>query len=159
MTDQFALCDPLSVDVDSTGNVYITDFARHGVLLYKDALATDFAADAIIGAAELLVRHLQPGGITATNVCYAVEASTGPGGILAVSDTNHRILLFFSPEITDLVADREIGQRNAFNASACNAGGVARLTSANRGALPWMAQATYMLRTRSTIACSNTTRR
>ena len=123
--DSGALCQPLGVAIDPSGNVYVSDFDNNRVLEFDNPLATDYLADRVFGqGGSFAVGGCNVGGRDAGSLCGPVGVAVD-GSNLYVSDfNNNRVLQYNSPLTTDDVADRVFGQLGSFTTATCNAGGL-----------------------------------
>jgi sugar lactone lactonase YvrE len=116
-----SLCEPIGVEVDAAGNLYVADLGYNRVLAYASPLTTDTAADRVFGKANFNSSGCTTG---ADGLCFVVGVAVDANGNLYVSDGasgEGRVLEYNSPLTTDTVADRVFGQPD-FTSRACNRG-------------------------------------
>ena len=122
-----SLCQPVSVDVDGAGNVYVADLANSRVLQYNAVAGSlaDVAADRVFGQPDFTTVGCNTGGITSRSLCdpHGVSADDYFGNVYISDSGNNRVLGFFLPLTIDLVADRIFGQPD-YTSSDCNNGGI-----------------------------------
>lgn len=130
------LCGPISVDLDSAGNVYISDTSNNRVLEYNTPFTTtatpgsgDFIADLEFGqgggsGTDFSDNGCNTGGfVTAASLCNPQSAAVDSGGNVYIADTNNsRVLEYNTPLTTNAVADRVFGQPNV-GTNNCNDNG------------------------------------
>jgi sugar lactone lactonase YvrE len=128
-----SLCSPAAVAVDSGGNLYVADQANGRVLEYNtpEALTAtpgsgDTTADRVFGqAGNFNASGCNSGGISVGSLCNPTALAVDPSRNLFVADSNNnRVLEYFTPLITDTIADRVFGQLGNFTTSSCNNGGI-----------------------------------
>lgn len=115
----------VSVALDSSDNVYISDFGNRRVLIYNKPLTTDSTADKVIGQADFTTNTINQGGLSASSLAGPYGVAVTRAGDLYVADyNNQRVLEYDTPLTTDLVADRVFGQGGSFTSNFTNNGGV-----------------------------------
>jgi hypothetical protein len=121
-----SLCNPGSVAVESTGNVWIGDEGNSRVLGYLTPLTTNMVADKLVGKSSYTSSSCSP--ISAT--CFTTSApsvAVDAANNLYVSDTSsHRVLGYNAPFATgnDTAADRVLGQTDFANTARNSIDGV-----------------------------------
>lgn len=121
-----SLSAPVGVAVDSSGNLYVSDFSNNRVLEYDSPLTTDTVADRVFGqGGSFTTSTLNLGGRSASSLYgpygIAVDAS---GNLYVADDGNNRVLQYTSPLTSDAIADRVFGQGGSFTTGTCNQSGV-----------------------------------
>ncbi|WP_224363644.1 PKD domain-containing protein [Hyalangium versicolor] len=114
-----SLCNPGSVAVDGSGNVWVGDEGNSRVLGYQTPLTTNTVADKLVGKSSFTSSSSGCSTISATCLLtsapsVAVDASNN----LYVSDTSaHRVLGYNAPFATgnDTTPDRVLGQTDFAN--------------------------------------------
>jgi DNA-binding beta-propeller fold protein YncE len=127
-----SLCYPGALAFDGDDNLYVADLANNRVLLFKDPLHGDDAADRVFGQAGFQQGECNQGrrGPSASTLCLgtfdnlnpnpyfagAAGLATDAQGSLYVTDSlNARVLIFLDPLGSDTMADRVLGQNGRFN--------------------------------------------
>jgi DNA-binding beta-propeller fold protein YncE len=88
------------------------------------ASPTDTVADLVLGQPDFTTGTCNTGGLSANSICFPDSVAVDDGGNVYVADnSNHRVLVYFSPLTTDKLADLVIGQPD-FTTVGCNTGGV-----------------------------------
>lgn len=121
-----SLRSPADACVDAQGNLYVADYGNHRVLAYRDPIGTDFAADSVFGQAGTFgTRTANLGGASASSLSGPLSVAVDDAGNVYVADGgNHRVLIYYDPLNTDVVADKVLGQGDSFGSSTANLGGV-----------------------------------
>lgn len=115
------LFNPIGLALDAGGSLFVADWMNHRVLRYDDPLATDVAADAVIGQPDLFSNAPNNGGV-ADGLSLPIDLFIGCGGALYVADSaNNRVLVHDDP-IADASPDRVFGQLGSFAANGVNHG-------------------------------------
>ncbi len=123
------LCNPSSVAVGATGDIYIADAGNNRVLEFpapmNPPVAGDAVADAVLGQSDFAGASCNRGGIpSAATLCNPAGAvEEGAGKIFVADSNNNRVLEFAVPAATGAAAERVFGQAGDFTLSACNRGG------------------------------------
>lgn len=118
-----SLANPLGVAVDAQGNVYIADDVNHRVLEYDNPMATDTIADRVFGQPDFTSNAQNNGGVSASSLSFPTGLALDMAGNLYVADyQNNRVLEYYTPLITDTVADRVFGQPDFISRRANNGG-------------------------------------
>ncbi len=118
-TTASTLSDPTNATVDSSGNLWVTDFGNSRILEYTAPFSNGMSASVVIGQA-----NFTDGGTSATaSTMNSPAGSTfDSSGHLWVSDyDNNRVLRFTPPFSNGMSADLVLGQAN-FTAHTCTTG-------------------------------------
>jgi sugar lactone lactonase YvrE len=134
-----SLCNPAGVAVDSSNNLYVSDFNNNRVMEYN----TPFTRTAVAGSGDAIADNVfgQGGDFTsdacdlngsgppdADSLCNPDGLFIDRAGSLWVADqSNNRVLQYFSPPF-NTTATFELGQLD-FVSSACNMGSVVSSSS------------------------------
>ncbi|HYG78197.1 MAG TPA: PKD domain-containing protein [Planctomycetota bacterium] len=114
---------PYSVAVDARGNVYVADYENNRVLEFDDPITTDAVADRVFGQPDFTTSTPNTGGLGPASLSSPQDVAVDGDGRLYVADTsNHRVLIYSSPLISN-VADGVLGQPG-FASNTANNGGV-----------------------------------
>jgi sugar lactone lactonase YvrE len=124
-----SLCNPNSVAIDPSGNVYVADYNNNRVLEFNSLPSTDTTADFVFGQGNNFTTNTcNLGALTASSLCQPRAVTTTSGGNVFIADTNnHRVLKYTTPLTTDRTADRVFGQGNLFTINGCKTLGPASL--------------------------------
>jgi sugar lactone lactonase YvrE len=125
------LCSPKDVVVDPAGNVFVTDYWNHRVLVYRMPFAQGEAAiptaDGVFGQSDLLSEGYDaPTGTAGASSLHApIDMLVAADGTLYVADQqNHRVLVYTNPTDGDLLAartaDAVFGQAGTFDTDLPN---------------------------------------
>ncbi len=110
--------------VDSTGNLYISDFGNNRVLEYNTPVTTDAVADRVFGQPNFTTITSNTGGVSAQSMATPDGVAIDSADNLYVTDAgNSRILAFNSPLTSNGMANRVFGQGGSFTSNASNNGG------------------------------------
>ena len=118
-TTASTLSAPTNATVDSSGNLWVTDFGNSRILEYTAPFSNGMSASVVIGQA-----NFTDGGTSATaSTMNSPAGSTfDSSGHLWVSDyDNNRVLRFTPPFSNGMSADLVLGQAN-FTAHTCTTG-------------------------------------
>ncbi len=100
-----------NIAFDSSGNLWVADFFNSRVLRYSPPFSSGQAADLVIGQTDLTTGTCNPGGISASTLCFAPsEAFDSSGNLWIVDHLNNRILRYSPPFSTGQAANLVIGQ-------------------------------------------------
>lgn len=112
--------------VDKDGNLYVADFRNHRVLVFFDPLGTDYSADSVFGqSGSFTSRTANLGGVSASALNGPLSVAVDDDRNVYIADgSNHRVLIYFDPLHSDVVADKVLGQADSFASAQCNLGGV-----------------------------------
>ena len=114
---------PVSVALDTQGNLYVADTADNRVLEYEAPLATDMAASRVLGQPDFTHKTPNNRGVSATSLWAPSGLGLDARGNLSVADyLNNRVLAYDAPLITGMAASGVVGQPD-FNSNAFNNGG------------------------------------
>ena len=112
---------PYEITFDAAGNLFVADTYNHRVLGYLSPMTTDHVADLVIGQPDFNSNVANNNGISASSLNSPIGLATDATGNLFVADAgNNRVLEFNRPFVTDVVADRAIGQPDFASATANN---------------------------------------
>jgi secreted PhoX family phosphatase len=119
-----ALSGPFNSAFDSSGNLWVTDFANNRVLKYNAPITTGESASVVIGQTSFTTNTF---GTTATTLRAPNGISFDPAGNLWVVDqNNNRVLEYLAPITTGEAASVVIGQTsfttNTFGTTATGLG-------------------------------------
>jgi sugar lactone lactonase YvrE len=103
---------PAGVAVDTSGNLWVADFANNRVLEYDNPIATsDRLADRVLGQPSFTDSTLNMGGLSAKSLAAPFSVATDSQNNVWVADyVNSRVLEYDDPVATDATADRFLGQ-------------------------------------------------
>ncbi|MFC1587731.1 CFI-box-CTERM domain-containing protein [Planctomycetota bacterium] len=121
-----SLYRPFSMDVDSSGRLYVCDHYNHRVFVYADPFNTDTTADFVFGQlGSFTTRSSNKGGRSATSLYYPSGIHVeGDSAVVFIADMyNHRVLEFTDPLNTDFTADLVYGQGGNFTTNGTYGGG------------------------------------
>jgi sugar lactone lactonase YvrE len=126
-----SLCQPVSVTVDGSGNLYVADVSNNRVLEYNTPFATCAGIFPCVGASANLVFGQAVGSNFTSTSCTVTQAGLcAPGGVAAdasgnlyIADSaNNRVLEFTGPfgpgQANDVTAHLVFGQ-GSFTAKTC----------------------------------------
>ncbi len=119
------LTNPISVAVDSAGDVYIGDRGMHRILEY-DPPNSNTTANRVFGQlGSLTTGTFNNGGIGADSLGDFNGIGVDAAGNLYVADLNNsRVLKYNTPMSSDTTADMVFGQLGSFTSAVPNLGGV-----------------------------------
>jgi len=124
-----SLFEPSGLALDSSGNLYATDYGDNRVLEYKTPLTTDTTADLVLGQSAFTNNSSNAHATSASNFndpdFVAIDTSVIPNRLYVADSGNNRVLGWkdLTAISNDSPADLVIGQPN-FVSSVCNNGGV-----------------------------------
>jgi len=119
-----SLANPVSVDLDFGGNLFVADPGNNRVLLYFFPKGTDKIADLVLGQPNLGSNAPNNPALGPSSLSNPTDLILDAAGNLYVADSNnHRVLVYLDPINTDTVADLVLGQPN-FVSRIANNGGV-----------------------------------
>ncbi len=103
---------PSSVAVDSSSNVWVTDYGNNRVLRFPaPATGSDAIADLVLGQADYLSGHANRGGTTAAGTLNTPGTVVVDGSHVWVTDEfNNRVVRYASPFTNGQDADLLLGQ-------------------------------------------------
>jgi alpha-tubulin suppressor-like RCC1 family protein len=132
-----SLSNPVGLEVDSAGNLYVADINNHRVLAYNTPLTTNNVADRVFGqGGSFTSATCNNGGVSASSLCLPFWLASDAMNNLYVSDRNNaRVLIYDAPLSTDLVADDVLGQGGSFTSTGCNTGGISASSVCSPGGL------------------------
>jgi hypothetical protein len=120
------LCDPRGMDIDASGNLWVSDTLNNRVLVFLDPLRTDRVADLVIGQPDFQSKACSPT-ISEANFCDPRDVEVYQGAttqaVYIVDLYRSRVLAFFNVFSSDRMADRVFGQAS-FGRRGCNSGGL-----------------------------------
>ncbi len=117
------LSSPAAVAVDNrTGNLFISDYGNHRILVYAAPVTSGQAASLVFGqGGSFTTGTANKGGISAHSLNGPRGLAVDDAGYLYVADSlNNRVLIFAHDG--DVSADYVTGQNNHFNTNMANAG-------------------------------------
>ncbi len=119
-----SLSNPNAEALDSSGRLYVADFANQRVLEY-DTPPTSQTATRVFGqAGSFTTNTANKGGISANSLYYPSGVALDGAGRLYVADQqNNRVLEYDSP-LTSQTATRVFGQAGSFTTNTANNGGI-----------------------------------
>ena len=130
-----SLCDPTAVALDSSNNVYISDYENDRVLEFNESTnattaPTNFTANHVFGTGGSFTTQ-GPCTTGPGNICYAEGLAVDSSGDLFMADNGfNRVFEYFTPfTVTgvsgsgDTIADYVFGQGGDLTSTSCNAGG------------------------------------
>jgi DNA-binding beta-propeller fold protein YncE len=121
---RLGLCAMRGLDVDGADNLFLADSGNDRVLVYRDPLATDGAADEVLGQSSFRGGVCNAGGLDADSLCSPRDVGVDSFNRVFVADTsNSRVTGYNQPLTGDNVADIVLGQPSFFTRT-CNNGGV-----------------------------------
>ena len=111
-----SLKSPGDLFVDERGDLYVADYGNNRVLVFRDPIGTDFAADSVFGqAGSFSSATANLGGRSASSLNGPLSVAVDGARNVTIADANnHRVLIYFDPLNTDLVADKVLGQSDSF---------------------------------------------
>jgi sugar lactone lactonase YvrE len=120
---------PNASALDAAGNLYVADVENNRVLIYRSPLKTDRTADIVLGQPDFNSKAGNNGGPpSASTLWQPVDVTVDRFGNVWVADSaNNRVLEYDNPLVTDVVADRVIGQPD-FTSNTPNNGGIGAST-------------------------------
>lgn len=126
---QKALCQPVGVALDSTGNLYVADYSNNRVLEYDNPFAPGGSATAnlVFGQdGNFTTGSCNLNGATSTSLCNPNLIAVDPTGNLFVTDfANNRTLEFSTPAISgNTTASHVFGQGDNFTSNECDIGAI-----------------------------------
>ncbi|HSG06671.1 MAG TPA: hypothetical protein VLB09_09785, partial [Nitrospiria bacterium] len=113
---------PRGIAVDTGGNLYVADSGNNRVLIYDNPFLNDTAADQVIGQGGnfTTIGGCEPGVTSNQTLCEPKGLALDASNNLFVADTtNHRVLFYTNPRVSDQIADRVFGRNNSFSANQC----------------------------------------
>lgn len=120
-----SLHSPADLFVDARGDLYVADYGNNRVVVFRDPIGTDFAADSVFGQTSFATRTANLGGVGASSLSGPLSVAVDAEQNVYIADgNNHRVLIYFDPLNTDLAADRVLGQGGGFASNTANLGGV-----------------------------------
>ncbi|MEP7356106.1 MAG: NHL repeat-containing protein, partial [Anaerolineales bacterium] len=127
-----SLYSPFGVVVNTQGDVYVADRDNHRVLEYDTPLSSGMPASHVFGqGGSFTTGAANNGGVSANSLNQPRALALDGQGHLYVADaSNHRVLEYDQPLLTDQTADRVFGQQN-FGSNSANQGGGASATDLN----------------------------
>jgi hypothetical protein len=122
------LCDPTSVALDGSGNLYVADTVNERVLEYSTPFSSTPTANKVFGQGGSFSSNdcdfdtIDIGfGASADDLCDPAGVAVDGAGNLYVGDTtNNRVLEYNSPLSTNTTADAVFGQGGDFTSNVCN---------------------------------------
>jgi sugar lactone lactonase YvrE len=119
-----SLCLPESASFHGFQHLFITDTANSRVLLVDNPLASPLA-DYVIGQPDFATAGCNTGGLpSALNLCEPRGVAIDHEMNTYVADSsNHRVLQYNDPIMTDSTADLVYGQAGSFSTATCHNGG------------------------------------
>jgi sugar lactone lactonase YvrE len=122
------LCDPTSVALDGSGNLYVSDTVNERVLEYSAPFSSTPAANKVFGQGGSFSTNdcdfdtVDIGfGSSPDDLCEPTGVAVDGAGNLYVGDTNNnRVLEYNSPLGTNTTADAVFGQGGDFTSNVCN---------------------------------------
>lgn len=132
-----SLCDPIGIDVDTQGNLYIVDHSNHRVLKFITPLTTDTTADKVYGQLNKFTTNVcNNTGVNSKSLCQPLSVAVDPSGVVFIADRgNHRVLGYPSTGNTTTTANKSLGQFRSLNANTCNNTGGGTLPPVNNQSL------------------------
>lgn len=121
-----SLKSPADLFMDERGDLYVADYGNNRVLVFRDPIGTDFAADSVFGqAGSFSSATANLGGRGASSLSGPLSVAVdGARNVYIADGNNNRVLIYFDPLNTDLVADKVLGQADSFASGTANLGGV-----------------------------------
>jgi len=118
------LSDPVFPVFDSSGNLWISDWANNRVLEFKPPFAMGMAASLVLGQADFTHGSANQGGIVEANTLNAADGADfdSSGNLWVADDLNNRVLEFEPPFSTNMSASLVLGQAD-FTHGSTNQGG------------------------------------
>ncbi len=111
-----SLSNPRRVALDSSGNLYVSDFNNNRVLFYPSGSTT---ATRVYGQAGSFTSNTaNNGGISASSLNQPKSVAIDNNGNLYVADTGNNRVLFYPPG--SIIATRVYGQNGSFTSNALN---------------------------------------
>jgi len=122
------LCDPTSVALDGSGNLYVADTVNERVLEYSAPFSSTPTANKVFGQGGSFTSNdcdfdtVDIGfGSSPDDLCDPTGVAVDGAGNLYVGDTtNNRVLEYNSPLSTNTTADAVFGQGGDFTSNVCN---------------------------------------